>query len=201
MLVKFCWLTGLLVSTGTAVQLPSTATPPYPNGSANGTVISTSSIYPSGVSSTAVSTPTPSAFYLLIADTGTPFDGEYLTVGAGLDVAANVATEPVTAASRQVFRLSANGTLWNDDSGLFASYPPSSPGDFTWGETSVDGSPLTPATCGIVDEALTCTFGETGSFFVDPEHFVYEEPVPTIVLFGSTVLVGLYPITVLVVPA
>lgn len=66
-------------------SLPSTTTPLYPT--ANGTYVPTSSIDPTSSvlpSDPTTSTPGPnpksSAFYLVVADTGTPWDGDHLYV-------------------------------------------------------------------------------------------------------------------------
>lgn len=159
MLVPSCWLTSLLfiasatahatsltsiyphadlkrryLSTGTTVSLPSAATPPYPTGSANGTSVPTGSIYPSGVSSTAgtstaVPAPTPSAFYLVIADTGTPLRRPIPLLGLGSRRhLSDKALSPFQQRSGSVFSLSANGTLWLDGTGPVASYFTGYPG-------------------------------------------------------------------------
>lgn len=171
------------LSTGTAVSLPSTVTPPYPTGSANGTAA-----------------PTPSAFYLVIADTGTPFDGEYLAVATLPDDNSITAAIPVSSEYRSVFSLSADGTLLEEGTGLVASYYSGYPGGFTWSNPALEGGDFTAATCDIVGGALTCTFGETGGFFVIPGEVIDYEPFPAQVGFGPTVPAGDYPSTILVVP-
>lgn len=220
MLLQSCWLSSLLfvvstaanvyppaglkpryLATGTGISLPSTSSPPYPTGSS----YLTSSILPSGVSSTAVPAPTPSTFYLVVADTGTPFDGHYIFVGTdtsrdGLYLGIIGSTEP-DQYGMSVFSLSANGTLEQDQSTLVAAYF-----DFDGSGSFIFQYPYafealqeTAAACEIVGGALVCQNGEAGVFHATPQMFIAEELTTPSLGLSPTAPSGSYEVTLLVV--
>ena len=239
MIFQSCWFSSLLfiasvtghayppaglkpryLANGTGISLPLTTPSPYPTGSANGTAIPTGSIYPtrpilpSGVSSntstsTAIPNPTPSPFYLVVADTGTPFDGDYLFIGmdnerSGLELLLFGPQEPTsepspTAAS--VFSLSADGILRQDSTGLIASYFDNY-GLFVFEyPDALESEGESAATCKIVGGALTCQNGADGVFSALYQAVVDEyHPEPSVYL-APTVPAGYSPLTLLVVPA
>lgn len=198
------------LSTGTGVSLPSTATPPYPTGSANGTSVSTgltyptSPILPSGTSSSAsTSTPVPpptiGPFYLVVADTGTPFDGDYLNLGSepsdnGLNVLVFGSTELVPGGD-SVYYLFPDGTFQNDNTGLTASYVNSS-------ASFVFPNPGSPEYAG--EAAVTCEYDvggvltcQKGVFYAFPQTVVDGELTVPFLQLGSMVPTGAFQLTLL----
>ena len=81
--VHFSWLLEMLSILSTTASAKSTTTLLYPI--ANGTSVPTSSIDPASSvlpsTSTTAPLPTSSSFYLVVGDTGTLWDGEFLYLG------------------------------------------------------------------------------------------------------------------------
>ena len=205
------------LSTGTGVSLLRTITPPYPTGSANGTsvptssVYSTSSIHPSGVSSTSTGGPgpTPTSFYLIAADTGTYLDGDYLYIGIddSGDQLFHLLFEQRFPAGPSSFSLSANGTLVQDQTGRIARYRKvqENEEDAVYQDLLFFVDPDAPedpddraVTCEIVHGALTCQSGANGVFYKPPQYVTEYELTLASVTLGQVVLPGSYQITLLV---
>ena len=134
-----------------------------------------STAYPT-TTSAAASTPSPlptsSSFYLVVADTGTPFDGDYLYIGYafagdGLNVAL-FGKEPQLA-DGSVFHLSngSYGSLINNPASTVATYY-----DLYGGllfETLVPGYPSeTPVTCELADAVILCQNTDYSTFYTYP---------------------------------
>ena len=202
------------LSTGTGVSLPSIATPPYPTGSANATAVPTGSTYPtssllpSSASSsattptaTAVPPPTIGPYYLVVAHTGTPFDGDYINLDfepsdEGLNVLVFGSTELVPGGD-SVYYLFSDGTFQNDNTGWTASYVNSSASFVFPNPGSPDYNGETAVTCEYnVGGVLTC---QKGVFYAFPQTVVGGDPLPRtpFVQLGSTVPIGAYQLTLL----
>lgn len=204
-------LTRRYLSTGTGVLLPTTATPPYPTGSANngtsvptGSTYTTSPILPSGTSpsastSTPVPPPTIGPFYLVVAVTGTPFDGDYLNLDFvpsddGLNVLVFGSTELVPGGD-SVYYLFPDGTFQNDNTGWTASYVNSSASFVFPNPGSPEYAGETTVTCEYdVGGVLTC---QKGVFYAFPQTVVDGELTVPFLQLGSTVPIGACQLTLL----
>ena len=209
MLLKSCWLLGSL---SIVLASASTTTPLYPI--ANTTSVPTSSIDTTPTSSTlpdastAAPLPTSSAFYLVVADKGTPFDGDYLYVGEafsgdGLFVLLfGTGLDPGGAA---VFHLSngSYGSLTSDPAGYVATYYA-----LYGGLLFQDPDPAvlaaygeTPATCELADGVVLCQNTEYATFYTYPSTVVDGgSTVPYVELGPLPVPTGAIQLTLLPVP-
>lgn len=185
MLVQSCWLLSLLFtvlatasadakkSSTTASSQPITSTIHLPTSSIKSESSILSSTHPT--TSTAAPDPTSSAFYLVVKDTGTPFDGDYLYVGEafsgdGLFVLLFGPQEPDPDLA-QIFTLSnaTYGSLTEDASGSVATYY-----DLYGGllfETP-DPSVPDPASCELSDFVILCQNTAYSSFYTYPSTVV-----------------------------
>ena len=226
MLVQYCWLSSLpfiasaiahayppeglrprYLATGTGISLSSTSAPPYPTGTgiASGTAIPTGST----TAPTATSTLIPSSefFYLVVADTGTQYDGDYLSIGSessgtGLLVLYPGAKAPEEVTSFSTFNLNADSTLQNEfDGGIANIFPGSTDGTlFFRDEAYVDAVGNIKTICEDVSGTLTCQTGADTVFFICPFETIAATLIGGTVNVGPTVQPGCTPITVLVVP-
>lgn len=219
MLVQYCWLSSLpfiasaiahayppaglrprSLTTGTGISLPSTSAPPYPTG----TAVPTGSI----TTSTATPTSTPSSefFYLVVADTGTQYDGDFLTIssqssGTGLLVLYPRAQAPDEVTLFSTFNINADGTLQNEFARGIANIFPGTDGTlFFRDEAYVDAAGNIKSICEVVGGTLTCQTGADTVFFICPFQRIAGTLVDGTVNVGPTVRPGCTPITLLVVP-
>lgn len=190
------------LATGTGVSLPSTSSPPYPTGTANGTTIPT---YSSTSPSTAIPTPTSSEFfYLVISDIGTSLDGDYLTIGSdfggsGLYVL-YPGDEPDSDAKFSTFSINTDGTFQNEFvQGIAYIFSEGTDDPLVFaGEVSVDENGGIKSICAINGGVLTCQTGTDVVFFVCPFNFTLEAGGTVDV--GPITRPGCTPITLLAVP-
>ena len=218
MLVQYCWLSSLpfiasaiahayppaglrprYLATGTGISLPSTSAAPYPTG----TAIPTGSITPTAAPT---SIPSSELLYLVIADTGTEYDGEYLGVnsqysGTGLLVLyprKNVNRDPPFS----VFNINADGTLQNEFSGGIANiFPGSTDGTLHFEDVAyVEEVGNIKTICDVVGGTLNCQTGADTVFFICPFRREAATQLDGTLNVGRTVQPGCTPITVLVVP-
>lgn len=214
-LLQSCWLSGLLLiasasahayppaglkprylATGTGISLPTAST--------NGTSVPTGSTYP-----TSTSTPTPTSFYLVAADTGNSrLDGEYVylqsdTSGNGLLVL-YLASAVSGVASFSTFALNADGTLTNDFTGdaIATIFAGSTYGTLMFEPAAIADANGDPKSfCKIVAGALTCQTGTDVVFSVCPYQVISGTLVGGTIDVGPTTEPGCSPLTLLVVPA
>lgn len=158
--------------------------------------------------SIAATSRTPSAFYLIVADTGTPFDGDYIYVSVdphedNLYLPQFGTNEP-DPTGVSVFSLSADCTLQQDSSGFNCELPQR---DGCFGGL-VSSSTIRPLStplgrwrrlCEIVDGALTRQNGAMGVFYAYPATVIAGELVIPIVGLGPMAPSGTYQLTSLVV--
>ena len=195
----------------------STTTAPYPT--ANGTYAITSSIDPTSsilpsvssdpTSSTPKATPTSSAFYLVVADTGTPWDGDYLYVaqdfaGDGLYVLLFGDKVPDPLGGSVFFLSDATyGNLTHLQAGYIATYFDlygaiifQDPDPFA---LSLNGE--TPATCELSDGVVLCQNTAYSAFFAFPQEEVDGALTnPYVELGPFPIPQGSYQLTLLPVP-
>ena len=194
------------LATGTA---NSSSSPPYPTGTANGTATPTGSI----AASTATSTPVlPSGFfYLVIASTGTPYDGQllrrtgYKAYNGGVVLYPEVYQPDYYATDIQShFSLLASGALYNAGAqgvagiGAFVTY-----GTLVFApEEDYEYQPPFPpgqkSICKIVSGAVTCQTGPATVFYICP--FISAEGSGGDVLVGPSAEPGCTVIDLLAVP-
>ena len=225
MLLQYAWLSSLPIiasanaqayppvglkprylATGTGVSLPSTSPPPYPTdtSTANGIATLTGSI----VTSTATTTPIPPSdfFYLVVADTGTSYDGDYLSIGSDTSGASILVlypgSEPSEVTSFSTFNINADGTLQNEFVGGIANiFTGSESGTlFFENEASVDESGNTKSICDDIGGTLNCQTGAATVFYICPPEVITGTLVGGTVDVGLTVEPGCTPVTLLVVP-
>lgn len=202
MLFQPCWLSSLLliVSTITSTYADTTAAPPSSTDP-----IPIFSIIPAA--STPAPLPASSAFYLIVADTGTPFDGDYLYVGeafGGDGLFLLLFGKGPALGGGSVFHLSngSYGSLTFDPSGYVATYY-----DLYGGLLFQDPDPAlleaygeTPATCELGDVIL-CQNTEYAVFYTFPSTVVDGgSTVPYMELGPVPIPTGAIPIRVLPVP-
>lgn len=219
MLAKYFWLTSLpsiasaivhalppaglrprYLATGTGISLASTSAPFV----STGTAISTGSISTSTVTPTPI--PSTEFFYLVVADTGTQYDGDYLSIGS--DTVGNgllvlyPGEGPDQVTSFSTFNINADGTLQNEFVGGIANiFPGGTTGTlFFRGETYVDESGNTKTICEVLGRTLTCQTGADTVFFICPPEVISGTLVGGTVDVGQTVTQGCTAITLLVVP-
>lgn len=184
MLIQSCWLPSLLfiVSATVSAQLTTTLLYPIANGTSipTSSIDPTSSILPAATTSTAAPLPTSSSFYLVVADTGTSLDGDYLSVGEafsgdGIFVLLFGAKEP-DPYEGDIFSLSnaTYGNLIYNPSGNIATYY-----DLYGGIIFQDPDPAvaesygdTPATCELADGDILCQNTEYSTFYTYPSTVV-----------------------------
>ena len=200
------------LTTDTGVSLPSTIPLPSPTVDAKETSAltspdnPTSTIPPSSTSSDA-STPTvlpvipapkPSTFYLVVANTGSPFDGSYIFVdmyGPRFPLFGLTDPGPV---EDSLFSLNVDGTLFQVGSGLIACYYDSLGGFMFETPNALASSSMIRAACLILSGRLACQNGMTGTFYAFSQTIMAAIPS---VKFGLMVPVGAYAVTLLVVAA
>ena len=202
-------------ATDTGILLLSTAPSPYPTVSASSTSVRTGSTYsastilPSSVSldattPTAVPAPIPSTFYLVVANTGTSFDGEYILIAmddsrSKLYLGLFGLKEPDPAGG-SVFNLSTKGTLRQGVSGLVAGYSDLYGGFLFEYPDSLASLSESIATCVIDGGALDCQNQEAGVFYAFPQTVIAGGHTIPSVKLGPTVPTGGCQLTLLVVP-
>ena len=209
MLLKSCWLSGslfvVLASASTTIALyPIANTTSVPTSSIDATP--TSSILPDA--STAAPLPTSSAFYLVVADKGTPFDGDYLYVGqafSGDGLYVLLFGKGLDLGGASVFHLSngSYGSLTSDPSGYVATYY-----DLYGGLLFQDPDPATleaygetPATCELADGVILCQNTDYSTFYTYPSTVVDGgSTVPYVELGPLPVPTGAIQLTLLPVP-
>lgn len=220
MLVQYCWLSSLpfiasaiahayppaglrprYLATGTGISLPSTSAPPYPTG----TAVPTGSLTTS--TATPTSTPSSELFYLVVADTGTQYDGNFLSIssessGTGLSVLYPRAQAPDEVSPFYTFNTNADGTLQNEFAGEIANiFPGGTDGTlFFRDEAYVDAVGNIKTICEVVGGTLTCQTGADTVFFICPYRRIAGTLVDGTVNVGPTVQPGCTPITLLAVP-
>lgn len=213
MLLQYCRLLSLLsiIASATAsadVKKSSTIASVHPTTSATTSSIHlTSSILSSAdpTTSTAAPHPTSSAFYLVVADTGTPFDGDYLFVGQafagdGLFVLRFGSQAPDPDLS-QIFSLgnATYGTLIDDASGEIATYYDLYGGIIFDSPGALYGD--TPVTCELADGAILCQNTAYSSFYTYPSTVVNgASTVPYVELGPLPVPSGSVQLTLLPIP-
>ena len=201
------------LSTGTGVSLPLTTTPPYPTGSPNGTSIPTGSVYPTssilstGVSSTstAVPEPTPSEFFLKVADSGTYLDGDYVYIGIddSGDGLFKLLFEQEAAAGPASFSLGANGTLVQVDTGRIARYRVDTVnvnynGFFFADPVNPEDPDASAVVCDIAHGALICHSGANNIFYPAEQYVVNHEVTLASVALAQTLYPFQHSLTLLV---
>ncbi|KAM0795176.1 hypothetical protein BDR22DRAFT_872218 [Usnea florida] len=206
MLIQSYWLLSLLfVSSATAApdkKKTSTIIPlPSSTSVTQVSITPTSSTSTSPPTSTASPAPISSSFYLVVADTGTPFDGDYLYLGQafpgdGLFVLLFGSQTPNPDLS-QTFRLSngSYGSLVDNDSGLIADYYDLYGGILfgAYGEKAV--------TCELADGVILCQNTAYSGFYAYPSEVVGgQSTVPYVELGPVPVPEGSVQITLLPVP-
>lgn len=189
--------------TGTGISLPSSSASPYPTATANGTGTPTGSVS----TSTPTSNPIPPSefFYLVIADTGTAHDGQYLSIDSDTNGDSSLvlypAAEPNEVASFSTFNINADGTLENEFAGIAAIFPEgTSQSLFFENEVYVDESGDIKSTCEVVGGILTCQSGADTVFFICPYQVISGTLIGGSVEVGPNTQSGCTPITLLVVP-
>ena len=199
------------LATGTG-SLPSSISPPYPTGTANGTTNGTATPTGSIATSTATSTPvSPSEFFLLVvASTGTPYDGQYLvregyrayTGAIVLYPEVYVPGDEDNAQAR--FSLLADGALYNQQAqGVAGIAPAVSSGSLNfYAEDAYEPDPpfsqLQKSICEIVGGTVTCQTGPATVFYICP--FQPEGGIDGEVLVGPSAEPGCNAISLLAVP-
>ena len=206
MLIQSYWLLSLLfVSSATAAadKKKTSSTTSLPS-STSATHISNTPLSSTSVNlptSTASPTPISSSFYLVVADTGTPFDGDYLYLaqafpGNGLFVLLFGAQTPNEDLS-QIFSLSnaTYGSLVDNDSGLIADYYDLYGGILfgAYGEKAI--------TCELADGVILCQNTVYSSFYAYPSEVVDgQSTVPYVELGPLPVPEGSVELSLLPVP-
>lgn len=184
MLLQYCRLSKLLFIISATVSAQLTTTPLYPI--ANGiftpasSIDPTSSSLPAAATPTAAPLPTSSSFYLVVADTGTSLDGDYLYPGQAFDgdgiyVLLFGAKEPDSYGG-DIFSLSnaTYGNLVSNPSGNIATYY-----DLYGGVIFQDPDPAvlqsygdTPAPCELADGVILCQNTDYSVFYTYPSTVV-----------------------------
>ena len=151
-----------------------------------------STAYPT-TTSAAASTPSPlptsDAFYLVVADTGTPFDGDYLYLGGANSLnLLNFGGKEPQELDFSVFHLTTDGygSLTYNPSGVIATYYD------LYGALVFDGPDptiledegLTPAICETNDGILFCQNTDYSEFYTFPSTVVDGETTVPYVLLG-----------------
>lgn len=194
------------LATGTGISQPSATAPPYPTGTANGTALSTG---PTTATSTATPTPiSPSElFNLVVAAAGTPYDGQYLSVGSSTSRNGLLVLYPDDAPNQvarySTFNVNADGTLQNEFIGGIANIFPG--GDtyntpFFRSEAYVEQAGNIKSICGVVGGTLECRTGADTVFFICPPQVISGTLTGGTVDVGPMTEPGCTPITLLVVP-
>lgn len=218
----YYWLPSLLfiLSTTASADLkrrdspPSTTTAPYPTANATYAITTSkdppSSTLPSDpTTSTPTTTPTSSAFYLVVADTGTPWDGDYLYVaqdfaGDGLYVLLFGDQVPDPYGGSVFFLSDATyGNLTHVQAGQIATYFDlygailfQDPDPFV-----LSGNGETPVTCELADGAILCQNTAYDSFYAFPPTEVDGAITnPYVELGPDPIPAGSYGLTLLPVP-
>lgn len=199
------------LATGTGVSLPSTSAPPYPTGTgtgtANGTATSTGSI----ANSTATPTPIPPTerFFLVVADSGTDLDGNYIqfsgnTAQSGLLVLyPRPPPDDFSYPSSLLFNINEDGTLGIQEYTCFIlsiiTYPPLILGEAGPYETQPD-YPYATVYCEAVGGDLACQSDSRTIFSICPDDFPYDGFTGGSVDLGPTVEPGCAEVTLRIVP-
>lgn len=195
------------LATGTGVSLPSTSAPPYPTGTANGTAIST------GSTANATATPTPipptERFFLVVADSGTTLDGNYIQFSGNTQQTGLLVLYPrpkpddFTYASSLLFKFNEDGTLAIQEYTLIIlsiiTYPPLILAET--GPYEIDpGFPYAAVFCEDVDGNLACRGESRTVFSICPDDFPYDGFTGGTVDLGPTVEPGCAEVTLRIVP-
>ena len=225
MLLHSCWLLSLLfiastaanayrpavlkpryLVTGTGILLPSTTPPPYPTGTANKTAISTSVLPTSTLNPTSTPIPPSELFYLVVAAPGTPYDGQYLTIGSNSNGDGELVLYPTDGPDAIIrfseFNLNADGTLESEfDGGIASIYPGESSYPLVFNlESFVEEEGYTESICEDVDGFLTCLTGVATVFYICPVVFIDGSVINGEVETGAVVRTGCDGIALRIVP-
>ena len=196
------------LSTGTGISLPSTSAPPYPTGTgtANGTARSTSS------TSNPAATPTPipptELFYLVVADSGTALDGNYIQFTGATSQSGLLVLYPRPPPDEPfpslLFNLNEDGTLGIQEYicliDSIITYPPLILGEAVPSGTSDPFYPYVTVYCDVVSGNLACQADSRTVFSICPDDFPYDQFTGGSVDLGPTVEPGCAEVTLRVVP-
>ena len=192
--------------TGTGISLSSTTPPPYPTGTTNGTAISTS-LVPTGTSHpTSIPIPPSELFYLVIAAPGTPYDGQFLTIGSNENRDGELVLYPTDGPDQIIrfseFNLNADGTLESEfDGGIASIYSGESSYPLVFNsESFVEEEGYIESICEDVDGFLTCLTGVATVFFICPTQIIDGSVINGNVVTGAITRTGCDTIALRIVP-